>query len=344
MSLGLCGPAHDDPAYTTVRRQRTGLLSVAAAVPKYVATNAGWPEAEAAAGLTGVRSRRWAYPGAVTTDDLCLRAAEQALRLAHADPHHVAVLVYVTQTPGADIPSAAHNLHRELGLPASCPALQVNLACSGYVYGLWLASVLTDRLGGGLGLVLAGDTLAGRVQHTDRSVGPLFGDAGTATVVSASEARVPGCVAPYVMLTDGRGNSALEAHRGGDLTMDGSNVMAFALRTVPRVVTSLLSDAETFRDAAPQKFYMHQANRFVLQQLDRKLGLSDRFGAGAVPCNIEGWGNTSSASIPLLLAEEYVRGDLAARGCLVGFGAGWSVAGTVLNMGHLMGAAVEVLP
>jgi len=230
-------------------------------------------------------------------------------------------------------------------LPVTCAAFDVNLGCSGYVYGLWLASQLLAGREGRRALLLVGDTLSRAVSPEDMSTAPIFGDAGAATLIIADNA---GEALSVNLGTDGVGAAHLCVPAGGfrqpssdktrtpysvdsgvrsdeDLYMDGAEVFSFTLKRVPSMVSEVLQDAGWSVGA----FIPHQANAFMLKHLARKMKLSPH----QLVLALDGYGNTSSASIPLAICAKLGR-RLASESLhlvLAGFGVGWSwgaVAGT----------------
>jgi 3-oxoacyl-[acyl-carrier-protein] synthase III len=293
------------------------------------------------AAMTGVATRHWVEPWQ-TTSDLCLAATTRLLERLKWDPHSIDALIFVSQTPDFLLPATACVLHGQLGLSQNCQAFDVNLGCSGYVYGLWLTATLINA-GCHRVLVLAGDTSSRMLDPLDRSTAMLFGDAGTASAVESHRGASP---TTFVLGTDGTGASNLMVSAGGfrappaderrrenadptTLFMDGSEVFSFTLNTVPKMITQTLAVANlTLEDI--DAFALHQANRFLLRHIAKKLKIPpDR-----MPINIERYGNTSSASIPLLLTS-----DLAPRitaeatqMMMVGFGVGYSWAAACLRL------------
>lgn len=310
---------------------RGAVVGVVAAVPAKRVTNEGWSDAQQAAKITGVTERRHAN-GLQSADSLCAAAARKLLADLDWEPATVDLLVYVTQTPAMAVPASAYALHAELGLPAHCPAIEVNWSCAGYVYGLWLAMKLAHRgdWQASRVLLLVGDTTSRIVDPADRATAPLFGDAGSATAIVTR----PGDTSTtrFVLGTDGTGtdNLAMQLGKGAYLRMDGGAVFSFTLSAVPGLVADVIADSK------PDFLLFHQANRFMLEHLVKKTGLLQSFEPSQIPMNIETFGNCSCASIPLLLCTEL--GILGARGArlgLFGYGAGWSWAGTNIDGSHL---------
>jgi 3-oxoacyl-[acyl-carrier-protein] synthase III len=334
----------------------TGLASAVPVAVRTVDDEAlvfGAEEARRISRSVGVRQRHVASDG-MCASDLCCAAAERLLQGLGWNRESVDVLLFVSQTPDYLLPATACVLHNRLKLSKQCAAFDVNLGCSGYVYGLWIASSLLT--GGRLkrALMLAGDTITRIVSPQDRSTAPLFGDAGTATAVEYCEG---GPLTYFEVGTDGSGQNDLIVPAGGfrrpqttstarraekeggnirsdeDLFMDGAEVFSFTLREVPALVKSVLAAA----DWAPESvdmFVMHQANRFMLEHLAKRLRLPE----GRFLLALEEYGNTSLASIPLAISHslsDNLRGG-SLRLVLAGFGVGFSWGAAAMTCGPLV--------
>lgn len=297
---------------------------------------------------TGIRTRRIAAPDQCASD-LAVCAAQALMRRAPLDPSSVDFLLYCTQTPDYILPTTACVLQHRLGLPTSCGALDFNLGCSGYVYGLGLAKALIDSGQARTVLLITADTYSKLVNPADKSVRTLFGDAAAATLVVASERET--LIGPFVYGTDGAGAENLMVPAGGmrqpavahaeliaddsgnartvnDLFMNGAEVFNFTLRMVPKAVEQLLAKANVEREAV-DLFVFHQANRFMLDHLRRKLRIPE----SKFVIAMEDVGNTVSCSIPLALQHALERGQLASGALvmIVGFGVGYSWGATLMR-------------
>ena len=296
---------------------------------------------ERVAQAVGLRERRVAAPG-VTALDLCEDAARRMLEAAGADPSSVDAVVFVTQTPDHPQPNNASLLHGRLGLGRSAPAFELSMGCSGWAHGLHQAALLCAHGGAARVLLCAGDTLSRLTNPADRAADPLFGDAGSAALVERTGRGSPW---RFVLGADGAGAEAIIVRQGGarrpagplvertdadgnrahdgNLVMAGADVFAFTLREVPEAVAAAMRLAGWRADDV-DAFVLHQANRFVLGALARKLGVP----AEKVPMGlVEKYGNQSSASIPCALADAL--GDrlavapLRLVGCGFGVGLSW---------------------
>jgi 3-oxoacyl-[acyl-carrier-protein] synthase-3 len=297
--------------------------------------------------MTGVRERRWASEDQ-TTADLCQRAAEVLLKRLGWGADTVDALFFVSQTPDYRLPATACALQGRLGLSKRVIAFDINLGCSGYPYGLWLAMTTVASGAAGRVLLLVGDTISKTVDPQDRSTAMLFGDAGTATAIERGENGE----ARFILGTDGLGERQLIIAEGGyrpapaapegaegpkadALYMDGGAIFNFTLATVPPLVAATLEGGGGVDSFDALLF--HQANAFMLRHLAKKSKLPPE----KVPMNIDRFGNTSSATIPLLMTTELA--DRLREGPLhlglFGFGVGFSWASADMTVGPL--ACVE---
>jgi 3-oxoacyl-[acyl-carrier-protein] synthase-3 len=289
--------------------------------------------------LTGVAIRYWADPSQ-TAGDLCLIAAERLLSQLDWPRDTVDALIFVSQTPDQRMPATSCSLHGKLGLAAHCQAFDVGLGCSGYVYGVWLAAAMIAA-GCRRVLLLAGDTSSRLIDPADRSTALLFGDAGSASALERDEDAPPvhfvlgsdGAGAPHLAVAGGGFRPAAEGDASSEfLVMNGGEVFGFTLGAVPAMIRELLANAGRTAEEV-DLFALHQANRFILRHISKKLAIS----ADRMPINIERYGNTSSASIPLLLCT-----DVAPRltsgpsdVLLAGFGVGFSWGAALLSGAQL---------
>lgn len=295
--------------------------------------------------MTGIENRRVAAPH-ICASDLCADAAERLIASLGWKKDSIEGLIFVSQTPDYILPATACTLQHRLGLSHACAAFDVNLGCSGYVYGLWLASSLVE-CGLHRVLLLVGDTINRCISEEDKSVAFLFGDSGSATAIERAEV-----VSHFVLGTDGNGakNLIIEAGQcrqrpdlenclrseavGGkrrltELFMDGSEVMTFTLREVPLLFEELLDNSGLQRNQI-DAVVMHQANRFLIENLARKIDIPME----RIPTSFRNFGNTSCASIPVTIAT--CLRDAASSGmlslALMGFGVGWSWSACSLTL------------
>jgi 3-oxoacyl-[acyl-carrier-protein] synthase III len=321
--------------------------AIASHIPDAVLDNAAlaalypdWPP-EKILDKTGIAERRIAAAGETSAD--LAEAAARKLFAAGVDPASIDYLLFCTQTPDYVLPTTACVLQTRLGLRTSIGALDFNLGCSGFVYGLSLAKGLIETGQARRVLLLTADTYSKLIHPMDRSVRTLFGDGAAATLVSACDAVAPQ-IGPFVFGTDGEGAQNLIVPSGGyriprspetaveqtdasgnvrsadNLYMNGPAIMAFTLREVPAAIARLGEiTGRSLNDYDVVAF--HQANGFMLERLRAKLGIDpSRFALRLETC-----GNTVSSTIPIAL-EPLIGGSVRKHALLVGFGVGYSWA------------------
>jgi 3-oxoacyl-[acyl-carrier-protein] synthase-3 len=298
--------------------------------------------------MIGVSERRRVREGQ-TTADLCEAAARSLVNSLGWKTDDVGVLVFVSQSSDYALPATACTLQSKLSLPTQCASFDVNLGCSGYVYGLWLAASLMSTTNAQRGLLLVGDT--GYFNDpSDRATAMVFGDAGSATALEKSSGATPW---RFVLGTNGEGAKNLIVHKSGTrqampddprmtgrdptkLFMDGGEIFNFTLSAVPPLAHQLFGGPTGM--GAYDAFLFHQANTFMIRHLAKKLKLEP----SKVPMNMERFGNTSSASIPLLMSDIMAPALTTRKNrlALFGFGVGYSWAAADVHCGPLSVAAV----
>ena len=282
---------------------------------------------------TGIRQRHLADP-TETALDLGARASEKLFLSGLVDRAEIDFVLLCTQTPDYPLPTSACILQDRLGLGKTVGALDFNLGCSGFVYGLGLAKGLVETGQARTVLLVTADTYSKLLAPEDHSVRTIFGDAAAATLVRA---QAPGTASmgPFVFGTDGSGAGNLIVRSGGmreggpigQLTMNGPEIFRFTLDVVPKLIEETLSRASLGRDDI-DLYVFHQANAFMLEHLRRKLEISlDRF-----VINLDDCGNTVSSTIPIALKRCSADGRVTPghRLMLVGFGVGYSWASAVI--------------
>ena len=267
--------------------------------------------------MVGVVERRTAT-GGETTADLAYAAAMKLEECGRLTPKSIDAVLFVSQTPNSILPATACCLQERIGIKKECVALDINLGCSGFVYGVLVAASLL-QMGGVLKvLLLGGDTITKLTRPDDAASAPLFGDAGFATVLCRSESATP---IHYAFMSDGSGAKVIEAPIGGTLSMDGMDVFNFTINEVPSLIKEQMEKSRLTIDQIDY-LVLHQANKFVLKQIAMMTGFSMK----KVPISMDRYGNTSSASIPLTLCDMKERDiSLGVRKVLLsGFGVGLS--------------------
>jgi 3-oxoacyl-[acyl-carrier-protein] synthase-3 len=282
---------------------------------------------------TGIEERHVASEQECSSD-LAFAAAQKLFASSSVRPDDIDYILFCTQTPDYPLPSSACLLQHRLGIPNSAGALDINLGCSGYIYGLSLCKALIESKQVRNILFLTGETYTKLLAPQDKTVRTIFGDAGAATLLQAAIGDAG--VGPVVFGTDGSGGKNLICTRGGfrqageaqDLFMNGPEIFNFTLKIVPGTVEKLLVNSGLARDDVAL-YIFHQANRYMLDHLRKKLALPpERFFVSMAHC-----GNTVSCSIPIALKDAIDAGRLKSgdRLMLVGFGVGYSWGGTLIQ-------------
>lgn len=309
----------------------------------------------------GVAERRL-LPRPYCASDLCVAAAEGLMAQLGWDPASIDLLIFVSQDADYVLPVTAAIMQKRLGLPTTTAAFDVPLGCSGWVYGTWMASRLLGGTSGRRALVLAGDNSARWLHPEDRATLPLFGDAGSATALEIDADASP---LHAILGTDGSGAKHIFVKAGGKrdcliptreklsdaehdrlyrdarLTLNGAEVFTFTLRAVPTLLRDAVAHAGN--ELADIDYVVpHQANRMMLEHIRKKIGADpDRF-----IIDMEKFGNTSSASIPLAICNRL--GAAVAGGTqrllMAGFGVGWSWGALVADVGPIPEPQVAELP
>ncbi len=298
---------------------------------------------------TGIEARHIAAPGE-TASDLARQAALKLFASGAAKADEIDFLILCTQAPDYFLPTTACILQDALGIPTTTGALDINLGCSGFVYGLGLAKALVETGQARAVLLLTADTYSRFIHPGDKSVRSLFGDGAAATLIRA----VPRSLQPIDALiygTDGKGAKNLIVTTGGarqartpetasvsqdsngnlrapdNLYMNGQEIFTFTLRAVPKLVRDVLAKADVRLDSVSH-FVMHQANAYMLEAIRKKLEIpTERFCVMVRHC-----GNTVSSTIPIALKTLVQSGKLKAGETVLiaGFGVGYSWAGAML--------------
>jgi len=289
--------------------------------------------------MAGVTERRVA-DAATCSSDLCLVAAEALLEGLQWSRDSVDGLIMVTQTPDYFMPSSSCVLHKRLGLAQHCAAFDLGLGCSGYVYGLWLASMMLKTGGLRRVLLLHGETPTRYASESDRAVSLLFGDAGSATALEI-DARADAGTAYFTLHTDGTGYDDLIVEAGGFrdrfctdprahyVKMNGANVFNFTIKAVPPLIEDTLRLAG--RAIADVDYYVfHQSNRFIIKHLIGTCSLP----ADRVPIVLDRFGNPGGPSVPLTITQGLT--DQAGRRplslMLLGYGVGLSWGAALVSL------------
>lgn len=255
-----------------------------------------------------------------TASDLAFIAAQDIIKKKNIELNTIGCLIFVTQTPDYHIPSTACVLHKRLQLTRDCVAFDINLGCSGFVYGINVISSLIANSNIEYGLLLVGDTPSKAISNEDQSAAMLFGDAGSAVLFAKNDEEKHSFT--ISLRTKGEGYRAIIQQAGGyrhplgdsektlkndgnirsdyDLYMNGTDVFNFTISEVPELIHNFLEKIQKTPETY-DALVLHQANKFILKQIVKKTG----FSIEQLPTSIELYGNTSVASIPLTLSHTY---------------------------------------
>lgn len=289
---------------------------------------------------TGIYARHIAAPNECASD-LGVAAAKKLFDCYDVDPQSIDFVMLCTQTPDYPLPTTACLMQDRLGLKTSVGALDFNLGCSGFVYGLSLADGLIRSGAIKRVLFITAETYSKYIHPTDRSLRTIFGDAAAATLIEASDSPT---LSAFQFGTDGSGADTLLVAKGGarqsqdaikprhrhrwpsDLYMDGPSLINFTVGAVPQLVKNILETAGLKREDI-DLYLFHQATLKMLEQLRESLNLPEE----RMPMALKNCGNTVSSTIPILIDDLRMGGRLTPglKNMLIGFGVGWSWAGCV---------------
>ena len=333
------------------------IQGISFALPEQVVTNADLAEQNPSWDMpkieekVGIRTRHIANDDECASD-LAFAAAEKLIVSMGIDRQKIDALLFCTQSPDYALPATACILQDRLRLPTACAAFDFNQGCSGYVYGLSLAK---GMIAAGIAhnvLLLTGETYSKYIHDADRSVRVLFGDGGTATLISDEEKGAK--IGEFILGTDGSGAMNLAVKAGGgrvpvsaaskventdnfgnvrtaeNLFMNGQELFVFALKRVPEAVDAMLAKVKATRDQV-KWFVFHQANAYMNETLRKKMGLPK----DNVPLCLEEFGNTVSCTIPITLSAAGKQFQANDKVMLIGFGVGYSWGACVLDWGQV---------
>ena len=302
----------------------------------------------------GLNKRHIVEDENTTTSDLCEIAANNLLDNMEIDKLSIDAIIFVSQTPDYFQPATATYLHGKLGLSQNCVAFDVNQGCTGYIYGLWLSHMMIETNSCRKILLLAGDTLSRVVNPKDSNVAPIFGDAGTATLLEKSDKLEK---TYFSLHTDGSRFDTIIQPKGAfrvptedifnekeifeisdkrnlnNLYMNGAEVFNFSIYTEPEAIKEILK----LSNATPEEIdyiIFHQANKYIISNIARRLN----FSLEKAPSETTGkYGNQSSASIPCTICDA-IRKEAISRSLRLifsGFGVGLSWASCQLKLDRI---------
>lgn len=282
---------------------------------------------------------------------LGIGAGLKLIEACHLDVAIFDYLILVTQSPDFALPSTACIVHEGLGMTESAGSIDINMGCSGYIYGLGMANALVESGHSKNVLLITADTYSKYLNPEDKTVRTIFGDGATATWISMSRDGSER-IGRFTYGTDGRGARHLIVPSGGlrtgesfapraeissrgltpstyDLFMDGAEIFNFTLRVAGPSLEEILKDNNLILEDVDY-FVFHQANAFMLEHLRKKLNIPvEKFAV-----MMADWGNTVSSTIPMAIVEMLERNMLPGEKTvlLMGFGVGLSWGGTVIKL------------
>ncbi len=273
----------------------------------------------------------------ICASDFCAAAAEKIFAETEINRDEIRAVIFVTQTADYILPATSHILQRRLNLARDIFVFDVNLGCTGFVAGIFMAASILQNVPRGKILLLCGDTPTKYSFAEDPATLSIFGDAGAAAVIGKSD----GGEIFFNLETLGELSGAIIMERGGSrnsffvennslnlrenfAAMDGAAVMDFSVKHVPKNLIELIKFSGV-EISGVEKFFLHQANRLILENLAAQLGVSPErvpFAAGRI-------GNTSSASIPAAMTEIK---EVSGLTILSGFGVGMAIASALVDL------------
>lgn len=285
---------------------------------------------------TGVRKRHVAQDHECASD-LAFEAASRLFERNDCNRKEIDYVLFCTQSPDYFLPTTACILQDRLGIKRTAGALDFNLGCSGYVYGLSLAKGLIETDQAKNVLLLTAETYTKYLDKKDISTRAIFGDAASATLVGLGSPTKQ-MIGPFVFGTDGSGYDNLIVKNGCSrnpnahdkiLNMNGPDIFAFTLQAVPAAVISLLQKANIHFDDVDY-FIFHQANKFMLTHLRDKINIPEN----KFHIDMEEYGNTVSSTIPIALKSVFLKKkmEVGSKIMLVGFGVGYSWSACMINI------------
>jgi 3-oxoacyl-[acyl-carrier-protein] synthase-3 len=297
----------------------------------------------------GIEKRRVCMDN-VTSLDLGVRAAKELFKAGSFKADDFGGIVFVTETPDDLCPNNSSYIQHILGFPENTAVLDINHACPGYIYGLWVAGLMASNIQKKV-LLLVAETNSYFVSPHDRATAPLFGDAGTATIVSPSSENRKWS---FVFQTDGSKRDVLlvpgfgyrekpstdkleyishpdgSKRRRHDLYMDGQAVFSYVTQRASKYIKRFLEELKKTSDDYDY-LVLHQANAFMLKML----AMAIKFPTSKMPLSLQKYGNTNSASIPLNIVSEIGKTirEKESKLLMSGFGAGLATGIADINLG-----------
>ena len=335
----------------------TGILAIEYVLPENILTNdelaklyANW-SAEKIYKKTGIQSRH-VTSNNETAADLGVVAAQKLIAKKIVPKDDIDFILCVTQSPDYKLPTTACTIQDRLGLQKKCGAFDINLGCSGYIYGLAVAKSLVETGIADNVLLITAETYSKHINPLDKSTRTIFGDGAAATLIGHDGMEI----GSFDLGTDGSGKDFLIIPTGGarkactpetaveketegnvrsedNLFMSGADIFEFTIREVPASVKRILKKENLKKDSV-DLFVFHQANQFMLDFLVKLMKLDKQ----KFYMNFADIGNTVSASIPIAFKRAMDEGVIKPNQTIVlcGFGVGLSWGSTVIRTGDIV--------
>ena len=303
---------------------------------------------------TGIKGMYKALPEQ-TASDLAYAAAENLIEKTGIDRGKIGLMILVTQSPDYRRPSSASVVQKRLHLSVDCSCMEINLGCSGFIYGIQTAMSLLDSSDAQYALLLLGETASKLVDPRDKAIVMMYGDAGAAILLKKSERNI---FTTTLLRSDGSRFKSIILPAGGfrdmnpthdkfmcsdgierslyDIFMDGTAVFSFSITDVPKALMDYLEYTHTTTKDY-DFFVIHQANEFIIKQIIRKLKLNKEL----VPISLDRYGNTGGISIPLTVCDAFGNANcndnriLKVLMCGFGIGLSWGVTDLEINTDNI---------
>ena len=274
---------------------------------------------------TGIRYRRVVNEENTSIKNLFIKGITNLLANLKWEKESIDILICVTQTPNVSIPATSCQIHGDLGFSSNTMCYDINLGCSGFVYGLHTLSALLSSLNNinARAILCCGDISTQLIQENDQTTKPIFSDAASVIAVSNNTETF----SYFNLETNGSGQKAIYKE-GNFMKLNGIDVFNYSLTMVPNNILNLLTFADKNIDL-PNMFILHQANKLINEAIRKKLLLPET----KTPSTLYEYGNTSSASIPLTLCKNW---DSETPNWVLfsGFGVGFSVASALIYLNN----------
>lgn len=289
------------------------------------------------AAKTGIHIRHIAGKDEYASD-LAVKAAEKLFERSNCTPSDIDFILFCTQSPDYALPSTACLIQQRLGCRRDIGALDFNLGCSGYIYGVSLAKALIETNQASNVLLLTADTYTKYIAEADKDVRTIFGDGAAATWITAKESDIEHISVPSFgtdgsgeknLVVPGSGARHLSVDEANKLYMNGPEIFRFTLQVVPEIIQRQL-DQQNLALEDVDLFVFHQANQYMLEHLRKKLDIpTEKF-----VISLADSGNTVSATIPIAIknVSQSMSFSKMKKVMLVGFGVGYSWGSLMVDL------------